>query len=149
MFDVQVFAEQVCALAYPGTFEGEINKWDYHVQDVLGDKGVRGEPNLIVVTWALAGVDADTLDYKGDNAINFELICNASSVRALNAFHWALMQELQSTPRVRLSALIGDVQEDEVIGRTRRSTGRAFRVFGLTVDESIVGMSQLFEEVEK
>ena len=130
-----------------------LNEWRYHVQDILGEKAdpekLKRKPKLIVVTWALAGVDADSLDWKGDNGINFELVCNASSVRAINAFHWALMQSLQSETRVRLSALIGDVEEDEVIGRTRRSTGRAFRVFGMTVEDSIVGMSQLFEEVDE
>ena len=159
MFDIQKFAESVCEQAYPASHpETEIgeNKWKYHVQNLLGytseDLDKEGKitgidpQTTIVVTWALAGIDNYTLDNKGDDGINFELIVNAPMIKALNAFHWSLMRKLRTTNGVRLSALLGDVEEDETVGRTIRTTGRAYRVWGLTVSEPIVGMNYLFEE---
>ena len=151
MFDVQQFAEEVCKLAYPdGDPEGIIagkNKWQYKVVDIFGKllPPKRGR-NFVVCQWRLAGIDRNSLDHISEDGINFELAVSAKSVVALNAFHWALTKKIRQEQGIRLSDLIGDVEEDEPVGRTTYETNRAIRVWGLTVNQRIVGMNYLFDK---
>ena len=123
------------------------NKWTYKVSDILNVPAPHEvKENLVVVTWRLAGVDRTQLD-EFQSGVNFEIIVNASSINALNAFHWALgKQTFGRHDGVRLSDLIGDVEEDEPVSKTMTAhNARAFRVWGLTVNQSVTGMNELFE----
>ena len=162
MFDPYVFLDSVCKEAYPKEVVIEektfSNRFTYWVQDLMmcrADGFEKGETdntmpdlNEIVVTWALAGIDKAAIDYKGHTGMNMEVIVNSPLVRGLNAFHWALIKQLRSNTNIRLSALLGDVEEDETVGRSTRSGGRVYRVWGLTIDESVIGMNSLFIDSE-
>ena len=124
------------------------NKWTCEVSDILNiPRPETVTPNLIVATWRLAGVDRNEIDAV-QSGVNFEVMVNASEVVALNAFHWSLMWNLQRHNGLRLSDLIGDVEEDEPVGKTMQWNSRAFRVWGLTVTQLVTGMNVLFNEVE-
>ena len=172
MFDIQQFCTDVCDLAYPNYMDVErsvrvgqaeldrlrqegvedlseylINKWTYKVTDILNVPAPREVgTNLVVVTWRLAGVDRTQLD-EFQSGVNFEIFVNASSINALNAFHWALgKRTFGRHDGVRLSDLIGDVEEDEPVSKTMTThNARAYRVWGLTVNQSVTGMNELFE----
>ena len=149
MFDVEQFCIDVCERAYPIAdpegLEDKENKWTYKVSDLLNIPAPHEvSENLVVVTWRLAGVDRNELDAV-QSGTNFEVLANASSIRALNAFHWGLCKQIEVTNDVRLSDLIGDVEEDEPVSKTMRHNARAFRVWGLTVSQSVTGMNELFE----
>ena len=145
MFDIQKFCTDVCDKAYPPTKNGEENKWTYKVSDILNVPPPHEvKENLVVVTWRLAGIDRNELD-AFQSGTNFEVFVNASSVNALNAFHWALGTLLPRHNGLRLSDLIGDVEEDEPVSKTMAHNARAFRVWGLTVNQLVTGMNELFE----
>ena len=145
MFDIQQFVEHVCDQAYPKIKNDMENKWTYKVSDLLNIPLQHEiKEYLVVAVWRLAGIDRNSLDQPQDG-INFEVSVSASSINALNAFHWSLLSML-SAYDVRLSDLIGDVEEDEPVSPTMRHNARAFRVWGLTVSQSVTGMNELFEE---
>ena len=169
-FDVAEFAWSVCLRAYPQVQDGKRNRWDYQVKDIL-DYGwsweypdddtdrprVRkygrlmrdkeNDPNTIIVYWRLAGVDQLGMDAV-NTATNFEISVATTQVKALNAFHWSLMRELRLHHGVNLSALLGDVEEDETVSKTQRFMNKAFRVWAMTVDRPVIGMNELFEAKE-
>ena len=173
MFDIQKFCTDVCDRAYPNYLEKDkavivsqaelnrlrleetdlstyaINKWTYKVSDILNVPPPHEvKENLVVVTWRLAGIDRnDIATFQTGN--NFEIYVNASSINALNAFNWALGTQLARMNEVRLSDLIGDVEEDEPVSKTGVThNARAFRVWGLTVNQLVTGMNELFEPSE-
>ena len=172
MFDIKKFVTEVCDRAYPNYMEKDkavlvsqeelkrlrdegtdlkpyaINKWTFVVSDILNiPRQETITSNLVVATWRLAGVDRNEIDAV-QSGVNFEVMVNASEVVALNAFHWSLMWNLQRHNGLRLSDLIGDVEEDEPVGKTMQWNSRAFRVWGLTVTQLVTGMNVLFNEVE-
>ena len=128
-------------IAYP-----QQNKWTFVVSDLLNIPD-QVSPDLVVATWRLAGIDRNEID-SVQSGVNFEVMANASQIVALNAFHWSLMQSLRVHNGLRLSDLIGDVEDDEPVGKTMRWNARAFRVWGLTVSQNVTGMNVLFNEVE-
>ena len=146
MFNIQEFCTDICDRAYPQEVrEGKENKWTYKVSDILNVPPPHEvKENLVVVTWRLAGIDRNELD-GFQSGTNFEVFVNASSVKALNAFHWGLGQQVRVMNGVRLSDLIGDVEEDEPVSKTMAHNARAFRVWGLTVNQLVTGMNELFE----
>ena len=208
MFDVEKFAQKVCAKAFPATYSGDINRWEYNVFDYLGyyehpprwlpAPWVKGEdvqyaypddgtqhyytcisnrtaddivpPNMdtkgwraidwpielknilkrsqedyrVMVQWSVTGLDQPQLDSETP-VIGVEILVNASQVRALNAFQWALNCLLPGYPQIKLSALFGDVDDDGLVGKNKRVAGRAFRAWRFAVSEDITGMKQLFE----
>ena len=174
MFDIEKFAEGVCDKAYPNWFKrdehntaepdlqepvptpedpenppGDIiykeNLWRYRVDDIFGKEVSKGNVRLVQVMWRLSGIERGGLDETLTRSTNFELVVNASAVIALNAFHYALMIKVRQTYPVDLSDIIGDVEEDEPVGRTTRESGRVYRVWGLKVDDVVTGMQPLFE----
>ena len=125
-----------------------INKWTFKVSDILNvPQDHEVTPDLVVATWRLAGIESRPVDIT-QNGINFEVMVNASQVIALNAFHWALLNQIRVHNELRLSDLIGDVAEDEPVGKTMRWNSRAFRVWGMTTAQLVTGMNVLFNEVE-
>ena len=173
MFDIAKFANDVCDVAYPNWFKrnkidmtlpnlqepvptpedpdnppGDIifkeNKWDPKVVDIFGKEVSKGNVHRVQVKWQLTGMDRGGLDEPLTRSINFELSVSASAVVALNAFHYALMIKVRQTHGVDLSDILGDVEEDEPVGRTTRESGRVYRVWGLRVDDLVTGMQPLF-----
>ena len=144
MFDIELFAEEICALAYPGYDPHE----DWKVYDVLRQNTMMKPPTtqdfknsqFVSCQWAQTGIDADVLNTRGSSAISFELRVSAKEVRLLNAFHWAANEALNNHNNVHFSDLLGDVEEDEVVKGDRKASGRALRVWGFTVDGAIKGM---------
>ena len=145
MFDIDKFANEVCDVAYPNS---EDNEWRYRVDDIFGKEVSKGNVHLVQVKWRLSGMERGGLDEPLTRSINFELSVNASAVVALNAFHYALMIKVRQTYGVDLSDIVGDVEEDEPVGRTTRESGRVYRVWGLRVDDLVTGMQPLFEMKE-
>ena len=153
MLDIEFFVNQICETAYP-----KPNKWVYLVRDQFGFatneqneykqiinlNTATKDPNLILVTWGLSGIDfSDSIDITFP-PIAFDIMVSATTLRALNAFHWALMLGLESDNRVNLSALGGDVQSDEKKGHLQ-SSGRFSRGWSLMADDLIKGMEVLQE----
>ena len=177
MFDIAKFAEGVCDAAYPNWFKrdsevpttpnlgepvptpedpenppGDIiykeNRFKYRVVDIFGDDVAKGNRKLVQVKWRLNGMERGGLDEPLTRSVNFELLVSASEVIVLNAFHYALMIKVRQTYSVDLSDIVGDVEEDEPVGRTTRESGRVYRVWGLRVDDLVTGMQPLFEMKE-
>ena len=172
MFDIAKFAEGVCDAAYPNWFKLDPddmtmvdlnspvptpddpenppagimyvpNWWGWRVDDIFGNELATGNKRIVQVKWRLSGMDRGGLDEPLTRSINFELQVNATAVVALNAFHYALMIKVRQTYSVDLSDIIGDVEEDEPVGRTTRASGRVYRVWGLRVDDLVTGMQPL------
>ena len=115
----------------PGDIIEVENWWQPRVVDIFGGAIATGNKNIVQVKWRLSGMDRGGLDEPLTRSINFEFVVNASAVVALNAFHYALMIKVRQTYAVDLSDIIGDVEEDEPVGRTTRESGRVYRVWGI------------------
>ena len=157
MFDVEPFLGRTAESAYPArpNESGErTNTIDWLVMDILGfhtdDDGqyVRvlrktlDDPNMVVVQWRNAGIEVEEVD-AAQPGVLIEVTVSATSVRALNAYQWALMEELAVTHEIRLAATVEDT-EDDPQGKTNRTTNRARRSWVLLIDGPIMGMNELF-----
>ena len=101
-------------------------------------------PNYVIVQWSVVGLNQTLLDTSA--AMGVEILASASQIRVLNAFQWALNEILPSVhPCIELSALFGEVDHDEVLGRKVSHSGRAYRAWRFAVNDNITGMNQLIE----
>ena len=160
MFDIETFANLTCELAYPGRVNemGErTNAIDYSVQDILGEytkpDGSTGRrmsqkltknKNMVIVEWRVSGVNYGVVDLL-ESIFEYEITVSATSIRALNAFHWAINEIIRRYNEVTLSTFVSDIP-DETIGRNPKSTGRVSRAWGIAVDSPIPGLSEYYVE---
>ena len=145
MFDIEKFIDRVAGTAY------QSDNWVYAIRDILGFYDGQAKRDLhtlaqssrtVIISWRMAGVSAGTFD-EVLPPTNFEIVVSATKVRALNAFHWALMVAIRDENDVSLTTLIGDVDEDSLQGPRRSVTGRAQRAWGLTVAGPVTGMESI------